>query len=107
MPHYLIQAGYKESAVKAMIANPADRTEIVRKAVESAGGKLHSFFLAFGEYDVVAIVELPDNQSAAALGLGLVSGGALSRHHTTVLMSPAEAAEAMRKAQTLTYTPPR
>lgn len=107
MPYYLIQASYKESAAKALIARPQERSGVVRKMVESLGGKLHSFFLSFGEYDVVAIVELPGNEAAVAMGLATVSGGALSKYHTTVLLSPTEATAAMKRAKKAAYTPPK
>jgi uncharacterized protein with GYD domain len=107
MPYYLIQASYKESAAKALIARPHDRSAVVKKMLESLGGKLHSFFLAFGDYDVVAIVEAPDNASAVAAGLATVSGGAISKYKTTVLISPQEAVSAMKKAKKIAYTPPK
>jgi len=107
MPYYLIQASYKESAAKALIARPHDRSAVVAKMCKSVGGKLHSFFLAFGEYDVVAIAELPGNDAAVAMGLGSVSAGALSKYNTTVLLSPDEAVSAMKKAKKVVYTPPK
>ena len=107
MPYYLIQASYKETAAKALVARPQDRSGVVKKMVESLGGKLHSFFLSFGDYDVVAIAELPGNEAAVAMGLGSVAGGALSKYHTTVLLSPDEAVGAMKKAKKVAYTPPK
>jgi len=107
MPFYMLQASYKESAAQALIARPHDRSEVVKKMIESLGGKLHSFFLALGDYDVVAIVEAPSNEAAVAAGLATVSGGALSRYKTTVLLSPKEAVSAMKKAKKIAYTPPK
>ena len=107
MPYYLIQASYKETAAKALVGRPQDRSGVVKKTVESLGGKLHSFFLSFGDYDVVVIAELPGNEAAVAMGLGSVAGGALSKYHTTVLLSPNEAVGAMKKAKKVAYTPPK
>ena len=107
MPHYLIEAAYKDTAAKAMVANPQDRSDIVRKTCESLGGKLHSFFFTFGDYDIVTIVELPSNQAAMSLALAVGSAGALSKYRTTVLLSPEEAIAAMRKAKDVNYTAPR
>jgi uncharacterized protein with GYD domain len=104
MPYYLIQASYKESAAKALVAKPQERSGVVKKMVESLGGKLHSFFLSFGDYDVAVIAELPGNEAAVAMGLASVSGGALSKYHTT-LLTPAEATGAMKKAKKVAYTP--
>lgn len=107
MPHYLIQVAYKENAAKALVARPQERSEIVKKMMSALGGKLHSYFLSFGDYDVVAIVELPGNEEAVAMGLASVAGGALSRYHTTVLLTPEEATRAMKKAKKVPYTAPR
>lgn len=107
MPYYLIQASYKDSAAKALIARPQERSAVVKKMIASLGGKLHSYFLAFGEYDVVAIVELPGNEAAVAMGLASVSGGALSKYNTTVLLSPEEATSAMKRAKKVPYSAPK
>jgi uncharacterized protein with GYD domain len=107
MPYYLIQASYKESAAKALIARPQERSAVVKKMVESLGGKLHSFFLSFGDHDVVAIAELPQNESAVAMGLATVAGGAISKYQTTVLLTPQEATNAMKAAKKVAYTPPK
>src|SRR3954471_4019062 len=106
MAFYLIQVAYKDTAAKALIANPQTREDAIRKTCASLGGKLISFFFSFGEYDVACIAELPDNTAAAAFAMGTASKGAVSKFHTTVLMSPAEGLEAMKKAQTIDYAPP-
>ena len=107
MPHYMIQTAFKDTAAKAMIAKPQSRDDNARKTAESLGGKLHSFFFAFGEYDTIAIVELPDNQAAAAVALAVAAGGAVAKCQTTVLMTPTEAVGAMKKATAVAYKPPK
>jgi hypothetical protein len=47
-------------------AKPQDRRGPVGKLLETVGGKLHHYFFAFGEYDVVLLYEAPDHTSAAA-----------------------------------------
>jgi uncharacterized protein with GYD domain len=104
MAFYLVQVVYKDTATKSLIMRPQTREDVISKTCESLGGKLHSFFFAFGEYDVVAIAELPDN--AAAVALGTASKGAVSKIHTTVLLTAAEGLEAMKKAQQIDYASP-
>jgi uncharacterized protein with GYD domain len=106
MPFFLCRVGYNDTAAKALIANPQTREDVIRKSCASLGGKLHSFFFAFGEYDVVVIAEFPDNPSAAAFTLATSSKGAVAKFHTTVLLTPAEAVEGMKKAQKVDYAPP-
>ena len=107
MPYYLIEATYKDTAARALIAHPQSRSDIVRKSCESLGGQLHSFYFALGEFDVVTIVELPDNRAAAALALGIGATGAVSRYRTTALMTQDQAIEAMHMAGDISYIPPQ
>src|SRR6266566_4487898 len=100
MPFYMYQASYKDDQIKALVDKPQNRESVARQLVESFGGKLHQVFFAFGEYDVVAISEFPDNESATAAALSMVSSGGFARAHTTVLMTPAEAERSMIKANT-------
>ena len=76
MAHYLIQAAYTSDAWAAMVKDPQDRIEAVRPVVESLGGRVVAGYLAFGEYDITAIVELPDNEAAAAFAMAAAAGGA-------------------------------
>jgi uncharacterized protein with GYD domain len=106
MPLYMYQASYTSEAWAEQLKNPQNRLEQMRPVVEAAGGKLLAFYYAFGEYDVVAIMEAPDNVSASALALAVAAGGAAKTGKTTVLMSPEEGLEAMRKASGTGYRPP-
>jgi uncharacterized protein with GYD domain len=107
MAHYLIQVSYSQGSVKALVEHPQDRSEVVRKTVESAGGKLNNLFFSFGEYDVALLAEFPTNQAAAAMALAVGATGSVSRYQTTVLFTPQEAVEAMNQSKKIAYTPPR
>ena len=106
MARYLIQASYNRQGISDLVQNPQNRLEAVRPVVERLGGRVVSFDYALGEYDVVAIIEFPDNVSAAGLAMAVGSGGALRDYKTTVLLSMEEAMEAMRKAGGADYRPP-
>ena len=106
MPHYLIQAAYTPEACAAMVKSPQDRLEAIRAVVERLGGKLLSMYMAFGEYDVVGVAEMPDNVSAAAFSLAVSAGGGIKAIRTTPLMTMQEGVEAFRKAGQAGYRPP-
>jgi len=106
MPHYLVQTAYTPQALAAMVKSPQDRLEPVRQVVERLGGKLISMHMAFGEYDVVGMAEMPDNVSAAAFSLAVSAGGAVRTVKTTPLMTMQEGVEAFRKAGQAGYRPP-
>ncbi len=105
MPSYLLQVAYTPETLAALIKNPQNRIEAVRKPIEKLGGKVVSGWFAFGDYDIVAILEMPDNESAAAFSLAVGAGGACKSVKTTPLMSADEAIGAMKKAGATGYKP--
>jgi len=106
MPYYLIQAAYTADAWASQVKRPQDRAEALRPSIEALGGKLQSFYLSFGEYDVVLIAEMPDNVSAAAVSIAAAAGGGVKGIKTTPLMTTQEGKEAMRKATQAGYRAP-
>jgi uncharacterized protein with GYD domain len=105
MPSYLLQVSYTAEAMAAMIKRPQNRAEAVRKAIEKLGGKEVGFWLAFGEYDVVAIIEMPDDVHAAAFALAAAGGGACKAVKTTPLLSVEEELAALKMAGKSGYKP--
>ena len=108
MARYLLQAAYTPEAWGAQLKNPQNRVEIVSELLQHLGGKFESVYFAFGEYDIVAITDLPDNASAAAMSMVVSAGGAVKAVKTTPLMTIDEGLEAMRKggSAAASYRPP-
>lgn len=108
MPHYMYQMSYSRDAVKGMISTPSDRRAAAEKLIGAAGGKLHSMFFCFGEYDLVVIAEAPDDKTMAAVALAVGASGTITRGATTKLLTTDEAMEVMTTAGRLTgsYQPP-
>jgi uncharacterized protein with GYD domain len=107
MPHYLIQASYTTDSWAKMVKSPADRGAVLKALVEKLGGKLEAFYYAFGESDVVAILDAPDEQSAVAASLAAAAAGHLKSLKTTPLVTNADAMAAMKKAGTIGYAGPK
>jgi uncharacterized protein with GYD domain len=104
MAKYLIAASYTADGVKGVLKGGGTaRVDAVRPMIEGLGGKLESLYFAFGDVDVYAIADLPDNVAAAAIGLA-VSASGLTAAKTTVLLTPAEIDEAAKRQ--VDYTPP-
>ncbi|HEY1263516.1 MAG TPA: GYD domain-containing protein [Terriglobales bacterium] len=106
MPYYLHQVAYTSASWSTLIAQPQNRIEAVRKAIENVGGKIASAYFAFGEYDIVLITEMPDNAAAAGIAIAFAGGGACKSVQTTPLMSAEEALQALKKAGESGYRPP-
>lgn len=106
MAYYLYQGAYSSEALKSLTKKPVNRVDVVRKAVEELGGTVEGGWFAFGEYDIVLLLQMPDNVSAAALSLAAAAGGAIRSGKTTPLMTIDEGLAAMKKAGTSGYKPP-
>lgn len=107
MAYYLVQAAYTPEASGRLVKAPQNRAEAIRPLVEKLGGKLDGMWLAFGDYDVIGIFQMPDNVSAVALSLAVSAGGATKAVKTTPLVTMDEGVAAMRKAGSVDYQPPR
>jgi len=106
MAFYMIQGAYTAEAMATMAKNPQDRSVPVRELVQKLGGRLISLYFCFGEYDVVVLVELPDDTAATAVAMAAVSPGHLKAYKTTKLFTIEETMEAMRKAGSLAFPGP-
>ena len=95
MPKYLIQARYTIEGIQGLVKDSASgRRADVQAAVRALGGKLEAFYYAFGDDDVVVIVDLPSSIAAAALGLTTSGSGAV-RVRTTPLLTVEEVDQAL------------
>jgi len=106
MALYLVQFAYTAESLATMAKNPQDRSVPVKELVQKLGGRLIGFYYCFGEYDGVALVELPDDTTASALALAAVSPGHIKAYKTTKLFTVEETIEAMRKAGSVAFQGP-
>ena len=96
MPKYLVQATYTGDGVQGLRQEGGSaRRAVVERACASAGGKLDTFYYAFGETDVVTIMDLPDNVTAAGVALLVAASGKVDIK-TTVLLTPEEVDAAVK-----------
>lgn len=105
MAVYMLQLSYTAAAWAELVKHPQNRAKAVRKSVEKLGGKVNEFWFAFGEHDIVGIVEMPDNVAAAAFAIAIAAGGACHNVRTTPLLAIEEGMEAMKKAGDSGYKP--
>jgi uncharacterized protein with GYD domain len=104
MPKYLVQATYTADGAKGLLKDGGSkRRAAARTLIESVGGKLECFYFAFGSTDVFAVVDMPDNVSAAAASMTICASGAVA-NRMAVLLTPEELDQAAKKGTS--YTPP-
>ena len=51
---------------------------VVTKLIRKLGGKVESFYYSFGTSDVIAIMDMPNVATAAAISIGIKSTGAVN-----------------------------
>jgi uncharacterized protein with GYD domain len=97
MPKYMFTASLTAEGVAGIIAEGGSaRRQVVTTAIEKLGGKVETFYFAFGDEDVITIADLPDNETAAAFALETSASGRVAVS-TTVLITPEEVDRAREK----------
>ena len=104
MAKYMFEAKYSVEGAKGIAKDGGTaRRAAVEKSVASAGGRVETFYFAFGGRDAIVICDFPDNVSAAAMALAVNQSGAASTS-TVVLLTPEEMDAATKKS--VSYRPP-
>jgi uncharacterized protein with GYD domain len=86
MSKYLVTASYTADGVKGLMQEGGSkRRAAATAAIESGGGSVDSFYYAFGDHDVVGIVDFPDDASATAVSLMINSTGAVNLKLTPLM----------------------
>jgi|SwirhisoilCB1_FD_contig_81_1029194_length_496_multi_5_in_0_out_0_1 uncharacterized protein with GYD domain len=108
MAKYLFQAGYTSDSWKTQVAKPGSPIDRVTPVIKSCGGQLDCIYYAFGDDDVVGVIDLPTPEAAAAFALAITAGGAMRSFKTTPLLTVEEGIAAMKKAADVgkKYQPP-
>lgn len=98
MPKYAIMFSYSSDSWSQMVQNPSDRAAATRQLAESVGGTLETFYWMFGPHDGLAIVDVPDSVTAAALSVAVASTGAVSNIETHELITADDATALLQRA---------
>ncbi|MYA35969.1 MAG: GYD domain-containing protein [Gammaproteobacteria bacterium] len=88
MAKYLFRTSYTQAGVEGLIREGGTgRRDALRQTVEGLGGALESFYYAFGDDDLLLIVDLPNDEAATAFSMFVSAAGALTVS-CTVLITP-------------------
>lgn len=108
MAHYLIEVGYTPQSWSTQIDKQANVVERITPALDACGAKLQCLYYAFGDVDLVGVIDFPTPEDAAAFALAVGSSGALRLYRTTPLLSIDQGIESLRRAAEVrkAYSPP-
>lgn len=87
MSLFLAQAAYTGESWKMKLENQQNVQQRINPLVKELGGNLVGAFYAFGEYDIVLLMEMPSEEAAAAFALAVSAGGSVSVLKTTPLLT--------------------
>jgi uncharacterized protein with GYD domain len=74
MPTYISLARWTDQGVRNIKEAP-QRIDAFKKGVQAAGGKLTGFYVTMGKYDIVTIVDAPNDEAMANMVLSTESKG--------------------------------
>ena len=104
MAKYLIAATYTQEGLNGLMKDGGSaRRAAAEASIKSLGGRVESFYFAFGYTDSFVVVDLPDHASASALSMAINRSGKVQAR-VTVLLTPEEVDQAVKKS--VTYRPP-
>ena len=79
MAKYLAKARYNAEGARALMKEGGSaRVAAVTKATKAIGGKVESFYFAYGGDDAFVVVDVPDATSALALSLAVNASGTVT-----------------------------
>jgi len=102
MARYASLFSYTSETWARMISAPGDRTAAVRQVLDSLGGSLESIHWMFGPHDGIAIFDVPDSVSAAAVSIAVSSTGVFKHMETHELFTQDQLAQTLAKASNVT-----
>jgi len=104
MPKFLIKGKYQPEGARGLLKDGGTaRRDAVEKSVKALGGTIESFYFAYGDTDVVVIVDAPDANAGLALSLAVNASGVV--HISTIpLITAAEMDKACKT--TVSYRAP-
>jgi len=76
MPTYISLARWTQQGIEKVKESPA-RLEAFKQLVKSAGGELKGFYMVTGRYDIVTIIEAPNDEVGARIALATAAKGSL------------------------------
>jgi uncharacterized protein with GYD domain len=104
VPKYLIEGSYSAQGAEGVRSKGGSaRRDAVSEMVSGLGGRVESFYFAFGASDVYVTVDAPDNEAAAAVALAVNASDAIAVK-TVVLLTPEEVDAAAERS--VAYRPP-
>jgi len=77
MPTYIAMLKWTQQGLQNVKQSPS-RLDSARKSFEAAGVKMKDFYMVTGQYDLIIVLDAPDDRSLTRAILGTTSSGSIS-----------------------------
>ena len=74
MPSHIALLNWTQQGIQNLKDSPA-RLEQAKAATKAVGGEIKSFYMTLGQYDMVAVIEAPDDDAFAKVMLAIAPYG--------------------------------
>ena len=74
MGTYIALSSFTDQGIRS-IKDTTNRADAVREAARKFGASMPQLYWTLGKYDLVAIIEAPDDESATAFALAIAGAG--------------------------------
>ena len=98
MSRFLIEVSYTKESWATQVHTHANVIDRISPLVTKLSGSIDSVYYTFGDRDLVALVDFPTQEDAAAFSLAASAGGAVASIRTTPLLTVEQGITAMKKA---------
>jgi uncharacterized protein with GYD domain len=98
MSLYMFQAAYTSESWKYQVETRENAQQRVGSLADGVGGKLNNIFYTFGDFDILILAEMPNEETAVAFSLAASAGGSVKAIKTTPLLTVEQGLQAMGKA---------
>jgi uncharacterized protein with GYD domain len=76
MPTYITLAKWTQKGIQNIKESP-ERLDAFKKFVEATGGKVKDFYMVMGQFDMVLVLEAPEDTAVAKNALATASKGSV------------------------------
>lgn len=74
MATYIVLANFTDQGIRN-VKDTTKRADGVKELAKKFGAEMREIYWTLGQYDIVALIDAPDDNSATALGLAIGSAG--------------------------------
>jgi uncharacterized protein with GYD domain len=74
MPNYIMLSNWTDAGIRHVKDSP-DRLEAARQLCRQHGAEITAFYMTIGAYDMVVIIDAPNDEAFASLAISIAKGG--------------------------------